>query len=63
MPFILTQGIWAPARAPGLGIMAKHPDYLGLFSSLNSEEDESNFKKLTSEKALGNRMGLSYLLD
>ena len=57
--FILT---WVPARAPGLGIRAKHPDYLGLFSSLSSEE-ERNFKKLTSEKALEKRMRLSYLSD
>lgn len=58
--FILT---WVPARAPGLGIRAKHPDYLGLFSSLSSEEEERNFKKLTSEKALEKRMRLSYLSD
>lgn len=60
MLFILTQGTWVPARAPGLGIKAKHPDYLRLLSSLSSEEEERNFKKL-SEKALEKRMGLSYL--
>lgn len=63
MLFILTQGIWVPARTPGLGIRAKHPDYSGLFSRLSSEEEERNFKKLTSEKALEKRMGPSYLLD